>query len=46
MDHPTFSALIHFAYTGELTITGTTVQQLLPAACLLQMTEVQVRYEG
>ncbi|GMS98580.1 hypothetical protein PENTCL1PPCAC_20755, partial [Pristionchus entomophagus] len=41
MDWLTFQSLINFAYTGELSITGASVQQLLPAACLLQMTEVQ-----
>lgn len=43
MDWATFDALLSFVYTGELRITGASVQQLLPAACLLQMTEVQVR---
>ncbi|GMT27521.1 hypothetical protein PFISCL1PPCAC_18818, partial [Pristionchus fissidentatus] len=41
MDLCTLSSLIDFAYTGELRVTDSSVQQLLPAACLLQMTEVQ-----
>lgn len=38
----TLQALVDFCYTGEITITDANVQQLLPAACLLQMQEVQV----
>ena len=33
--------LIDFAYTSQITIEESNVQVLLPAACLLQMTEIQ-----
>ncbi|KAH7702251.1 kelch-like protein 20-like protein [Aphelenchoides avenae] len=37
----TLQALVDFCYTETITITDANVQQLLPAACLLQMQEVQ-----
>lgn len=33
--------LIDFCYTTTITIEEENVQQLLPAACLLQMTQIQ-----
>ncbi|TKR95564.1 hypothetical protein L596_009714 [Steinernema carpocapsae] len=41
IDDKTLEALVEFCYTGTLTINGCNVQLLLPAACLLQMNEVQ-----
>ncbi|CAJ0946515.1 unnamed protein product, partial [Mesorhabditis belari] len=37
----TLQQLINFCYSGEIKITETSVQSLLPAACLLQMSEIQ-----
>lgn len=38
----TLQALVDFCYTGEISIADTNVQLLLPAACLLQLNEIQV----
>lgn len=35
--------LIEFAYTSHITVEENNVQSLLPAACLLQMVEIQGR---
>ena len=40
----TLQALIDFCYTGEISITVGNVQSLLPAACLLQLNEIQVSF--
>ncbi|MFH4980882.1 hypothetical protein AB6A40_007591 [Gnathostoma spinigerum] len=37
----TLRTLIDFCYTGEISVTDFNVQQLLPAACLLQLNEIQ-----
>lgn len=36
--------LVEFAYTSEITVEESNVQSLLPAACMLQMTEIQGLY--
>ncbi|CAJ0572254.1 unnamed protein product, partial [Mesorhabditis spiculigera] len=41
IDGQTLSQMVMFCYSGELKITDSSVQQLLPAACLLQMGEIQ-----
>ncbi|KAK0422893.1 hypothetical protein QR680_007850 [Steinernema hermaphroditum] len=41
IDDKTLEALVEFCYTGTLAINGCNVQLLLPAACLLQLSEVQ-----
>jgi len=33
--------LVNFAYTAQITVEESNVQSLLPAACLLQMAEIQ-----
>ena len=33
--------LVEFAYTSRITVEESNVQSLLPAACLLQMVEIQ-----
>lgn len=40
----TLQLLIDFCYTSEITINEQNVQSILPAACLLQINEVQVNY--
>ncbi|KAK6050484.1 BTB And Kelch, partial [Cooperia oncophora] len=35
------TALVHFCYSGKITINNTNVKSILPAACMLQMNEVQ-----
>ncbi|EDO47170.1 predicted protein [Nematostella vectensis] len=41
VDESAMNLLITFAYTASITIEETNVQTLLPAACLLQLTEIQ-----
>ena len=41
VDEPTLRTLVDFCYTGEVSINDSNVQQLLPAASLLQIHEVQ-----
>ena len=41
VDEHAMELLINFAYTGSITIKESNVQTLLPAACLLQLTEIQ-----
>ena len=41
IDDIALEQLIDFCYTGQVTIDESNVQQLLPAACLLQLHEVQ-----
>ena len=41
MDPAVLASLVDYAYTGEITITVENVQEVLAAASLLQMTEVQ-----
>lgn len=38
----TLQSLVDFCYTGEISISDVNVQSLLPAACLLQLNEIQV----
>jgi hypothetical protein len=42
IDERTLEILIDFCYTGEITIADSNVQTVLPAACLLQLNEIQV----
>uniref|UniRef100_A0A0N5AF26 BTB domain-containing protein n=1 Tax=Syphacia muris TaxID=451379 RepID=A0A0N5AF26_9BILA len=37
----TLQSLVDFCYTGEISISDVNVQSLLPAACLLQLNEIQ-----
>lgn len=41
IEPPTLEALIEFCYTGAIAIDDSNVQDILPAACLLQIHEVQ-----
>ncbi|PAV80565.1 hypothetical protein WR25_19109 isoform A [Diploscapter pachys] len=41
VDPNTLEALVNFCYCGEIRISDANVQNLLPAACLLQLSEVQ-----
>lgn len=43
IDDKTLESLVDFCYTGEITISDANVQSILPAACLLQIQEVQVQ---
>lgn len=38
----TLQTLIDFCYTGEISVADNNVQSILPAACLLQLNEIQV----
>ncbi|VDK47382.1 unnamed protein product [Anisakis simplex] len=40
--YSTLKTLVDFCYTGEITIADVNVQSILPAACLLQLSEIQV----
>lgn len=41
IDEQTLQTLINYCYCGEITVTENNVQQLLPAAGLLQIQEIQ-----
>jgi hypothetical protein len=43
IDDITLEALVDFCYSGEITISDSNVQSILPAACLLQIQDVQVK---
>ncbi|KAK6028250.1 BTB And Kelch [Ostertagia ostertagi] len=44
MEASTLESLVDFCYSGEITISESNVYSILPAACLLQLSEVQDIY--
>ena len=44
VDQKAMELLIDFAYTASIVVEENNVQTLLPAACLLQMAEIQGLY--
>lgn len=45
IDELAMDLLIDFCYTSHIVVEESNVQTLLPAACLLQLTEIQVCYK-
>ena len=43
VDETAMDILIDFCYTSNIVVEESNVQTLLPAACLLQLAEIQVR---
>lgn len=43
IDELAMDLLIDFCYTSHIVVEESNVQTLLPAACLLQLTEIQVK---
>ena len=41
MDEMAMDAMVNFFYSGEITISSSTVQDILPVACVLQVKSVQ-----
>ena len=45
VDETAMDILIDFCYTSSIVVEENNVQTLLPAACLLQLAEIQVKIE-
>ena len=41
MDEMAMDAMVNFFYSGQITISSSTVQDILPVACVLQVKSVQ-----